>query len=154
MLLAETAFVRFVGLTRIPLLLFIGPQVLRLEEEICEIKIPLGYRTKNHLGSMYLGTLAAGADIAAGITVLKLIREGHPKVMPIFKNMKAEFFKRADGDVVFRTTQGREIADAVKQADASGERVTVEVEVLCTVPKKYGDEPVAKFVMGLSMKRK
>ena len=35
-----------------------------------------------------------------------------------------------------------------------GERVTIPVEVLATVPKKYGEEPVARFTMGLSLKRK
>jgi hypothetical protein len=56
--------------------------------------------------------------------------------------------------VVFRTTQGREIREAVERADATGDRVTVPVNVVATVPKKYGDEPVATFTMGLSLKRK
>jgi hypothetical protein len=40
------------------------------------------------------------------------------------------------------------------QADASGERVTLPVAVTATVPDKYGDEPVARFTLGLSVKRK
>jgi len=59
----ETALLRLFTL-RIPLLLFVGPRVLELDEEGCAIEIPLGLRTRNHLGSMYLGVLCAGADVA------------------------------------------------------------------------------------------
>jgi hypothetical protein len=54
---------------------------------------------------------------------------------------------------VFRSRDGAKIREAVERADASGERVTVPIEVVATVPKKYGDEPVARFTMGLSLKR-
>jgi hypothetical protein len=72
----------------------------------------------------------------------------------VFGEMKAEFLKRADGDVLFRSRDGRRVADAVREAAASGERVTVPVEVIATVPKRYGDEPVARFAMTLSVKVK
>src|SRR5690349_4288666 len=153
MLLKQTALVRLLGL-RIPVLLFLGPRVDALDETGCAISIPLGYRAKNHLGSMYFGALCAGADLAAGLNAARLIYQRHRKVKLVFADVKAEFLKRADGDVVFRTNQGAEIRAAVEQADATGERVTLPVEVLATVPAKYGSEPVARFTMGLSLKRK
>jgi len=152
-LLKETALVRLLGL-KIPVLLFLGPRVLELDEDGCAIEIPLGYRSKNHLGSMYFGALHAGADVAAGLNATRLILSRHRQVKLIFKDAHAEFLKRADGDVVFRTRDGARIRDAVEEADRTGERVTLPVEVVATVPKKYGDEPVARFTLGLSMKRK
>ncbi len=154
MLLTETAFIRLVGLVRIPLLFFVGPQILRLDEEGCAVKIPLGYRTRNHVGSMYVGTLAAGADLASALNALKVIRAGHKDVVPLFKDLHCDFLKRADGDVVFRCDQGREVAQAVARAGETGERVTLPVQVVATVPDKYGDEPVARFTAGLSLRRK
>ena len=68
-------------------------------------------------------------------------------------DLKAEFLKRADGDVRFRCRDGRRIAEAVRQADETGERVGLPVEVVATVPSRYGDEPVARFTLGLSLKR-
>jgi len=152
-LLKETAFLRLVSL-RIPSLLFLGPKVLQLDEEGCAIEIPLGLRTKNHLGSMYVGVLCAGADLASGLNAAKLIYGRHRKVKLSFKDLKADFLKRADGDVVFRSRDGARVREAVERADASGERVTLPIEVLATVPSKYGDEPVARFTMGLSLKKK
>ncbi len=153
MLLKETALVRLLGF-RIPFLLVLGPRVLELDERGCAILIPLRYRSKNHVGSMYIGAMVAGADLAAGMSALRVIRQKGSRIVPIFKDLRAEFLKLADGDVVFRSTQGREVADAVERAHATGERVTLPVEIVATVPGKYGDEPVARFTMGLSMKKK
>jgi len=153
MLLKETAIVRLLGF-RIPFLFFLGPRVLELDDQGCALLIPLRYRSKNHVGSMYIGAMVAGADLAAGMSALRVIRRKGSRIIPIFKDLKAEFLKLADGDVVFRTTQGREVADAVEQAHATGERVTIPVEIVATVPRKYGDEPVARFTLGLSMKKK
>ena len=38
--------------------------------------------------------------------------------------------------------------------ERTGERVTIPVDVVATVPKRYGDEPVARFTLGLSLKKK
>lgn len=153
MLLTETAFVRLFAL-RIPVLLFLAPRVLELDDEGCAIEIPLGWRSRNHLGSMYLGALCAGADVASGLVAARLIRARHRRVRIVFADLKADFLKRADGDVVFRCRDGRRIAEAVRSADATGERVTVPTEVVATVPSRYGDEAVARFTMGLSLKRR
>jgi acyl-coenzyme A thioesterase PaaI-like protein len=139
---------------KIPLMLIMRPRVESLDDEGSAIRLPLSWRTRNHVGSMHIGVLATGADLAVGVPALRAIRAGHPGVVLIFADLRAEFLKRADGDVLFRCRDGRRIAAAVAQADASGERVTFPVEVVATVPAKYGDEPVARFTLGLSLKRR
>lgn len=153
MLLKETAAVRLLGL-RIPLLLFVAPRVVALDAEGAAVLIPLGWRTRNHVGSMYVGTMAAGADLASGMNAFSLIRSRHRTVVPVFKFARMDFLKRADGDVLFRTRDGRRVAEAVDQAERTGERVTLPVDVVATVPDRYGDEPVATFTMGLSLKKR
>ena len=153
MMLKETALVRLLGL-RIPALLFCSPTVEELTDDGCAVRIPLGWRTKNHLGSMYFGVLCAGADLAGGLNAFRLIRTKHPQVSLVFADVKADFLKRADGDVVFRSTQGRQVAAALEETERTGERVTLPIEIVATVPKKYGDEPVARFTLGLSLKKR
>ncbi len=153
MLLKETALVRLLGL-RIPFLLFLGPRVLELDEKGCALLLPLRFLSRNHVGSMYIGAMVAGADLTAGMCALRVIRQKDSRIVPIFKDLRAEFLKLADGDVVFRTVQGQDVAEAVERAHTTGERVTIPVEIAATVPSKYGEEPVARFIMGLSMKKK
>lgn len=152
MLLKETALLRLVGL-RIPSLLFLGPRVLELDDDRCAIEIPLNWRTKNHfIGAMYFGALCAGADLAGGMPAARLITAKHRNVRLVFGEMRAEFLKRADGNVVFRSTDPRRVASLVHEAARTGERVSAPVEVVATVPSRYGDEPVARFQMTISLK--
>ncbi len=153
MLLVENLFLRAVSL-KIPSLMFASPRLVELDDEVCAIRIPLGWRTRNHVGSMYVGVLCAGADLASGFGAAWLVRREGLDVVPVFKDLRAEFLKRADGHVVFRQREGRRVAEAVRQAADSGERITLPVEVHATVPEKYGDDPVARFTLGLSLKRK
>lgn len=149
-----TLYVRYFGFMKIPLLFFVRPSVLELTTEKVVVKIPLRRRTQNHLKSMYFGALATGADVAGGLIAMKLIRESAQPVSLIFKYLNADFLKRAEGDVYFTCTQGREIAGLVQSALDSEERVEMPVEVIATVPDLLGDEPVAKFTLGLSLKKK
>ncbi len=154
MLLKETALVRLLGL-RIPMILFVAPRVLSLDADGCDLEIPLTWRTRNRLiGAMYFGALCVGADLAGGLPAAKIMLSRYPKMKLVFGDMRAEFLKRADGDVVFRNRDGRRVADAVERAAASGERVTIPLDVVATVPRRYGDEPVARFAMSLSLKLK
>ena len=112
MLLKETLFVRALAL-KIPMFLWLGPRVLELDDEGCAIEIPFGWRSKNHVSSMYVGALCAGADLASGLNAAKLIQERHRDVKLVFADLRCEFLKRADGDVVFRSRDGRRVAEAV-----------------------------------------
>ena len=139
---------------RIPQLLFLLPRVEALDGSGCTVRIPFGWRSRNHVGSMYLGALCAGADLAAALPAASLIWAEKLQVVPVFADLRAEFLKRADGDVLFRSDDGPAVIEAVRRADATGERVTLPVAVTCTVPSRYGAEPVARFTMGLSLKRR
>jgi acyl-coenzyme A thioesterase PaaI-like protein len=145
----ETLKLRAVGLTKIPMLFFLSPSVVEITDHRCVVKIPLTRRSKNHLGSMYFGALAAGADCAGGLIAWKLAEK---KVSLVFKDFKADFLKRAEGDVFFACEEGLEIRKLVERVASSGSREHMPVHVTATVPSKLGNEPVARFVLTLSLK--
>lgn len=137
---------------KIPVLAFISPRVVALNDQRCEVKIPLGRRNKNHLGSMYFAVQAAGADAACGLAAFKLIDDSGKKINLVFKDFQAEFLKRPDGDTHFICDEVPAIRELVAKAASSGERENLTVNVRATVPSKYGDEPVALFKLTLSLK--
>lgn len=150
--LGQTALLRAFGFWKIPVLSFVSPSVVELNNDICKIKIPLNRKTKNHLNSMYFAVLAAGADSAAGLLAMQtLLKLGKAKGLA-FKSMKANFYKRAEGDTIFVCKQGPEILKALEVAKATKERQNLDVKVHAFVPDKLGDEVVADFVMTLSLK--
>lgn len=151
--LQDTLFVRFFGLTKVPLIFFVSPTVVRLDDQQCVVKIPLNRRTKNHLNSMYFGVLATGADLAGGLVAMKEIADSKKQVALSFKDFHAEFLKRAEGDVHFVCTQIPEIKNFVAQVIASGERMNFPVYIEAIVPSIEA-APVAKFTLTLSLKLK
>jgi len=145
---------RALGFLKIPLIFFVSPSVVELTDEKCVVKIRLNYRTKNHLGSMYFGTLATGADIAGGLIAWRLISQNGNRVNLVFKEFHADFLKRPEGDVYFTCTDGVQIKQLVERALASSERENLPVTIIATCPAKLGQEPVAKFTLTLSLKKK
>ena len=148
-----TLFIRILGLRKIPLIFFCRPSVIHISDESLSVKIRLKRRTQNHVKSMYFGVMAVGADLSGGILAMHHINKIDKKVVLIFKNFNAEFHKLADGDVVFTCVDGKAIKDLVKQASETGERHNLPLKMIATVPSKYGEEPVASFILTLSIKK-
>jgi acyl-coenzyme A thioesterase PaaI-like protein len=152
--MSETTRLRLWTLTKIPLLFFLRPSVVEVSERSTAIRIPLTRRSRNHLGSMYFGALCAGADLAGALTAMRRIDASGRHISLIFKDVKAQFFKRAEGDVLFSCEDGEAVAGLVRRAIESGEREESTVRVVATVPEKLGPEPVAEFLLTLSLKRR
>src|SRR5262245_58366149 len=152
--MGETWKLRLWTLTRVPLAFFLSPTVVEETSRRSVIRIPLTWRSKNHLGSMYLGALCVGADLAGGLLALRCIEESGRKISLIFKDVAGRFLKRAEGDAIFTCEDGDAISELVHRVIASGEREERPVRVVVTVPEKLGDEPVAEFVLTLSLKRR
>ena len=143
----------FFGLTQVPLIFYCRPKVVSISVSKLEIKIKLNRRTKNHLNSMYFGVLAVGADVTGGFLAMRYIQASTSKIALIFKDFKAEFLKRAEGDVHFVCEDGIAIQNLVRAAEETGERQNLSVQIIATVPK-ISVEPVAKFILTLSIKKK
>ena len=150
----DTMFVRLFGFMKVPLIFWVSPSVVTMNDQECVIKIPLNRRTKNHLNSMYFGVLCTGADIAGGLVAMNEITNSGKKVALSFKDFKADFLKRAEGDVHFKVTQIPEIKKFVAEVIKSGERMNFPVEIKAFVPNINPAEEVATVVLTLSLKLK
>jgi acyl-coenzyme A thioesterase PaaI-like protein len=153
--LKDTLFVRAFALARVPLLFLTRPRVVEMTDDQCVLALPFTKLNKNHLGSMYFGALCIGAEATGGVIAMRLLQQlKDGKGSLIFKDFKANFLKRAEGETFFTCKQGLEIREAVERAAKTLERVELPVHITATVPKKLGDEPVATFTLTLSLKVK
>lgn len=148
----NTVYLRYFGLTRIPLLFYVRPTVIEKTPRRVVIKIPLNRRTRNHQHSMYFAALAMGADVAVGLLAVELIGRQKKNISFIFKDFKAEFYRRATADVYFSCDQGDAITALVQRAVTGQDRVEMPLEAVATVPDE-NDEPVASFRLTLSLKQ-
>jgi len=151
----ETFRLRSFAAMRIPMLFWCLPTVTRLDETGCAVLIRLNRRTRNHLGSMYFGALCVGVDCAGGLIAYRQIQKSGKPVSLIFKDFKAEFLKRAEGDVEFLCDQGEEIREFVERVVASSERMELTVRVQARLAKSSSPEDLlGKFELTLSLKNR
>jgi acyl-coenzyme A thioesterase PaaI-like protein len=152
--LKETVLMRGFGLLKIPLIAYLRPTVEEMSDERCVIRFPLSRRSQNHLNSMYFGALCVGADCAGGAIAMRRIQQSGLPIVFVFKDFRANFRKRADGDVLFTCEDGAALTRLVQRAAESGQREEAAVKVVATVPGKHGGEPVADFELTISLKKK
>ncbi len=151
----QTFGMRLFGWLKIPLLASVRPSVVELTDTRCVVRIPLRRWTRNHLGSMYFGALAIGADCAGGLLAMDQIKRSGQAVSLVFKAFQATFLKRPESDVYFICEEGAAIRDQVRRALASEERLTEPMHIQAAVKLPDGSfEPVAEFALELSLKRK
>ncbi len=117
-----TAIVNGISLFKIPLLAFCTPQVVEISEKRTVAKVRLDWRTGNHLGVMYFGALAMGAELSIALKAIQKIEESRQKIDFIFKDFNAEFLKRADGHVLFICEEADLVNALIQEAAASPDR--------------------------------
>jgi hypothetical protein len=144
------------ALTKVPMILFTGVSIVEISEHRTVIKIPLNWRTKNHLKSMYFGALAVGADVASGLYASLLIRDSKKKIHLSFKDFKANFLKRPTDDVYFIVNNHTEIKQLIEDViNHPNERKNLSIPVIATTNiHDTQDSTVADFSLTLSLKLK
>lgn len=146
-------YLNMFGFFKVPLIWLCRPKLLALDDSHVEVKIPLKRRTKNHLNSMYFGVLAVGADVAGGFLAMSKSQQQGEKISLAFKEVSGQFLKRPEGDVHFICRDGGLINDMLAETMKTGERVNQPVTIIATCPSLHGDEPMAEFILTLSIKK-
>lgn len=139
---------RAFGLAKIPLLFACSPRVIEISDSSCKVLLPFRKIVKNHLGSMYFGAMAIGADTCVGMLALDKIQHSGKKISLIFKSFKADFLRRAEGDTLFVCEQGHDMDAMIAKVIATGERVSEPFKGQALV----NGEVVAEFELTLSLK--
>lgn len=130
------------------------PRVLESSDQRTVLKIPLGFRTKNHLGAMYFGALAIGSELCIAMLAVKKIQESGARIDFLFKDYKAEFLRRAEGDVHFICEEAQVVVDQINEAKGSTERINRTMTAYAIVPSVSMTEKVATFELTLSVKNR
>ncbi len=140
----------FMG-AKLPLALFAGLRVTELTAEACSVTVPYGWRTQNPFRSTYFAAQAMAAEMSTGALGLALVQSSPKPVSMLIVGLTAEFTKKADQTITFRTTDGAAVAEVFRHTLATGEPVTVTCSTVGTLP----DGTVAsRFTFTWSFKRR
>lgn len=147
-------FLMLYAWSKIPLIGFCSPKIIEANSERTVLMIPLSYRTKNHLNAMYFGALAIGSELCIAMLAVKMIQESGVKIDFLFKDYKANFLKRAEGDVHFICEEAQVVAQQINEAKNSPERINRTMTAYAIVPSISTTEKVATFELTLSVKNR
>lgn len=134
---------------KIPVMGYLRPKLLVMNDEMVQVRIKLRRRSKNHLNSMYFGALAVGADVAGGIHAFYFAKKHDKKVSFAFKSMHATFLKRAETDVLFVCDEGAKIEEIILESLKTQTRINHNVTVRAL---NMQQEEVSIFTMEISVK--
>lgn len=148
-----TALVNGISLLKLPLLAFISPRVLVVSPHQTVVKVGLDWRSKNHVGVMYFGALAMGAELSIALKAIQEIQKSGRKIEFLFKDFNAQFLRRADGDVHFICDEAEHVAKLIHDAVTTPERLEGKFKGHAIVPSK-GDSPVMTYELTLSVKNR
>lgn len=149
-----TWLIRFFSLYSIPLLAFVWPRVKTLTQAQSVLLLPLDWRTKNHLGSMYFGALNMGAEAVVALHLLDEMEKSGDKVSFAFKDFHADFLERASGgNVLFICEEGEAVRALYHEAKNAKKRITKTFSSFAQIEgQENSQEKVASFQVSLSVK--
>lgn len=142
----------YFGRFKISLIGYLRPKLIHFSKEKAVFKIPLNRRSRNHLHSMYFGSLAVGADLAGGFQCFSYVKEKKLKASLVFKSFQAQFIQRPESDVYFVCEQGEEIRAMVDEASQTGLRLNKPVRINAYIDYLTEPQLVADFTLELSVK--
>lgn len=148
-----TLFVNAYSFFKIPLLAFVTPQILEASQERTVVRVRLDLRSRNHLGVMYFGALAMGAELSIATRALQAISASGQKIDFIFKDFQCEFLKRADSHTHFVCNDAPAIDALIQAAASDSERHGQTFEGYAYCPDQ-GEDPVMKYKLTLSVKKR
>jgi acyl-coenzyme A thioesterase PaaI-like protein len=145
-------FLWLFGQMQVPMIGYLRPKLIALDDKKIVIKIPLNRRSKNHLNSMYFGALAVGADLAGGFHGFYHAKLAKLPVSLVFKSFQAQFLKRPEDDVFFISEMGDCVAALIQDAKRLQQRQNTAIKITAYTGYPDNLEAVAEFELELSLK--
>lgn len=145
-------FLWYFGRFKVPMIGYVRPKIVALDDRHIIVKLPLSRRNRNHLHSMYFGALSVGADIAGGIHGFYHAQQMKCTVSLAFKSFQAQFLKRPESDVYFISEMGHDIKSMIETSKQTGERINKPIRIKAYTHYDTNPEEVADFTLELSLK--
>ena len=137
---------------KVPMIGYLKPSLLLVNDQEIVLKIKLSRRSKNHLNSMYFGALAVGADLAGGLHGFYHAKRAQVKISLAFKSFQAQFLRRPESDVYFICRDGEHVKTMIIDSTMSGQRINKPLNVIAYTNYPQKPEEIARFTLELSLK--
>lgn len=138
-------------LSKLPSAYFSGVRVKYADEEKAVVTVPYKWFSTNPFKSTYFACLAMAAEMSTGILALANIYKRKPAISMLVLKMEAHFYKKATGVSSFTCTDGLAVKQAIAQAIATGEGISITMK---SIGLNQNNDPVAEFYITWTFKVK
>jgi len=136
----------------IPMIDYSQLSIEHLDSKKCILKMPFIPQNKNHVGSMYFGSILIGTEVSASALAFYYLKQDGVNSTVVFKDVAGNFIKRAEADTYFICTDSKVISDAIKEAALTKKRVNKTVSVIGVTDPNNLDDKVSDFKITVSVK--
>lgn len=136
---------------KLPLALFAGLRVRKLNRERCVTTVPYSWRTTNPFRSTYFAAQSMAAELSTGALALLAAESAGAPVATLILDMSATFEKKATKEAHFTCEDGEAVFAAVAETVRTGEPATARME---TVGRMADGTVVSRFTFTWSFKRR
>ena len=109
---------------KLPSAFICGVRAKYIDEGRCMVTVKHHWINQNPFKSIYFGVLMMAAELTTGALVMYQIKKSEKKISMLVANNKGNFSKKATGRITFTCKDGHLIAQAIKEAVATGEGQT------------------------------
>jgi hypothetical protein len=135
----------------LPLAAFAGLRVVRLDAQVCAVRLPGGWRTRNPFRSTYFAAQAMAAEMSTGAPAMVLVRDAQTSVALLVVGLRVTYSKKLVGPGVFTFEDVAGMRAAIDRACASDEPQSFTARSL---GRDAGGCVVAAFEVDWSFRRR
>jgi hypothetical protein len=109
---------------KLPAAWWCGVRLKYIDDQKAIVKVRYKWINQNPFRSMYWVVQGMAAELSTGALVINKIRESRQKISMLVAKNKANFSKKAVGQITFTCVDGLLIGDAIRKTVATGEGQT------------------------------
>jgi len=136
---------------KLPLGLFAGLKIDKIDPYHCEVSLPYGWRTQNPFNSIYFAAQCMAAELSTGALAMLAIESAPDSVAMLVTNMSAEFGKKATERSVFTCDNGLDVFNAINHTIETGEGVR---QKMVTTGRMLNGTEISQFTFEWSFKKR
>lgn len=109
---------------KVPAAWICGVRIKGIDAHTCQVGVRHKWINQNPFNSMYFAVQAMAAELSTGALVMKQVQDSGKKVSMLVKSNKSSFHKKAMGKILFTSSDGALVKQALEDAIRTGEGKT------------------------------
>jgi hypothetical protein len=115
-------------LKNLPLALFAGIKIIKLDEEECITSVSYKWLNKNPFNSMYFAVIQMAAEMSTGAPGILAIASSKVKIRMLLAECETRYYKKVTGRIECKCEDIKAIENAISEAIQTGGNINLKTK--------------------------